>query len=664
MNSDEHHTRRDFLRQMGLAGLALSAGGWTQGCTSTGGDRRPPNVVLIFIDDLGYGDVGVYGAKGFSTPNLDRLAAEGMLFTDFYASQAVCSASRASLLTGCYAERVSIRGALSPSSEVGLNPAETTIAEMLRARGYSTAVFGKWHLGHHPEFLPLQHGFDEYLGLPYSNDMWPVEYDGTPARGGNKAAYPPLPLIDGNEVLQLIEDQAGQDRLTALYTQRSVSFIDRHADVPFFLYLAHTMVHVPLGVSDEFRGRTEQGMFGDVMEEVDWSVGQIMDSLDHNGLNRDTLVIFTSDNGPWLNFGNHAGSAGALREGKGTAFEGGPRVPAIWRWPGRIEAGSVCTTMASTLDVLPTLAAITGAVLPEVRIDGVDILPLLNGEDGANPRDRFLFYYDGELRGVREGRWKRVLEHRTRSYRGVEPGMDGFPGPYAFPTVPAALYDLENDVGESIDVAAEHPDVVARLDAVAEEARSALGDGLTGRKGSEVRPPGRRGFPRSETLLHVGVGATVSLTMPPSPRYPGTGAATLCDGLLGSRDHNDGRWLGWSGDDLEAIIDLGEAKEVRRVGVDCLRAQGPWIFLPQWVEVAVSQDGERWVMAGRVDIPLEENPAGSAVKIEVELPQGPGFGPVRFVRVFARNRGHLPAWHPGTPGNAWLFVDEIVVEAV
>jgi arylsulfatase len=659
---DPDPTRREFLRRMGLAGLALSAGGWAQSCSTDGRIRQAPNVVLIFLDDLGYADVGTYGAEGYRTPNLDRLAAEGMVFTDFYASQAVCSASRASLLTGCYAERVSIRGALSPSSEVGLNPEETTVAEMLKAQGYSTAIFGKWHLGHHPDFLPLQHGFDEYLGLPYSNDMWPVEYDGTPASEGNKAAHPPLPLIEGNEVSELIEDQEGQDKLTSLYTQRSVDFIERHAYEPFFLYLAHSMVHVPLGVSDRFRGSTEHGLFGDVMEEVDWSVGQVLDALSRHGLAEDTLVIFTSDNGPWLNFGNHAGSAGPLREGKGTAFEGGPRVPAIWRWPGQIEAGSVCPKMASTLDVLPTLAAITGATLPEAPIDGVDIVPLLVGEEEANPRNRFLFYYDGQLRGIREGRWKRVYEHRTRSYVGVEPGMDGVPGPYAYPTVPDALYDLDTDVGETTDVSGAHPEIVARLDALAEEARDALGDGLRGRKGSEVRPPGRMGFDRPSRVDHLAVGARVALTTPPDPSYPGTGPPGLCDGRLGSRDHHDERWIGWSGDDLEATIDLGEPKMVRRIGVDCLRAQGPWIFLPRWVEVAVSADGGGWVTVGRIDVPRENDGEKAVVRIEVEIPPGPDPTPVQFIRVQARNHGSLPAWHPGTSEDAWLFVDEIVVE--
>jgi arylsulfatase len=614
------------------------------------------------MDDLGYGDVGVYGAEGYGTPNLDRMAAEGMRFTDFYASQAVCSASRASLLTGCYAERVSIRGALGPRAAVGLNPAETTIAELLKEKGYATAIFGKWHLGNHPDFLPLQNGFDEYVGLPYSNDMWPVNYDGTPATTGAKAQYPPLPLIEGNEVADLIEDQAGQDTLTALYTRRAVDFIRRHADRPFFLYLAHSMVHVPLGASEDFRGRSEQGLFGDVMEEVDWSVGQVLEAVERHGLTENTLVIFTSDNGPWLNFGNHAGSAGPLREGKGTAFDGGPRVPAIWRWPARIESGAVSRSMASTLDILPTLAAITGATLPEVTIDGVNILPILAGVEGENPRERYLFYYGGELRGIREGKWKRVYEHRTRSYVGVEPGRDGVPGPYAYPTVPDALYDLENDIGETVDVSAEHPDVVARLDALAEEARTALGDGLRDMRGSEVRPPGRFFHGGAETVEHLAVGARVSLTTPASSQYPGSGASGLSDGLLGTREHQDPRWMAWRGDDLDATVDLGRPQEVHRVGVDCLRSQGSWIFLPQWVEVSISGDGEEWVPAGRTALPLENNPERATVRIVVEMPGSLELGAVRFVRVRARNRGQLPAWHPGTPESAWLFVDEIVVE--
>ena len=633
--------------------------GLPTGCLPSS-DDRPPNIVLIFTDDLGYGDIGSYGAEGFSTPNLDALASQGRRFTDFYASQAVCSASRASLLTGCYAERVSILGALSPSSEIGLNPDEETLAELLKARGYATGAFGKWHLGDQVEFLPLQHGFDEYLGLPYSNDMWPVEYDGSRLEEGGKSHQPPLPLIRGNETVGFIEDLSGQDRLTRMYTEEALSFLERHRDGPFFLYLAHSMPHVPLGVSATFRGRSGQGMFGDVIEEIDWSVGQIMRALERMGLDEDTVLIFTSDNGPWLNFGDHAGSAGPLREGKGTAFEGGPRVPAIMRWPGRIPAGSVYSGMAATLDILPTVVAMTGARLPNRPIDGVDLLPALVQDGTESPRGQFLFYYGGELRGVREGKWKRVFEHRTRSYEGVEPGMGGVPGPYAFPTVPAALYDLETDVGETTDVSAGNPDVVARLDALAEEARRELGDRLFGRWGSGVRPPGRRSFERASTISHLGVGAQVTLATLPDPRYPGAGGDSLTDGLLGTRDHRDGLWLGFSGTDLDARVDLATPSKIRSLGLDCLRSQGAWIFFPRWVEFSVSSDGKSWRELGRVTVPQGKDPAGASERIQIPVP--PDQGPVSAVRVLARNYGILPEWHPGAGEASWLFVDELVVD--
>jgi hypothetical protein len=438
-----------------------------------------------------------------------------------------------------------------------------------------------------------------------------------------------------------------------------VSFIERHRDEPFFLYLAHSMAHVPLAVSDKFRGHSDQGMYGDVIEEIDWSVGQVLAALDRHQLAENTLVIFTSDNGPWLNFGNHAGSAGPFREGKGTAFEGGVRVPAIMRWPGRIEPGVVSRKMASTIDILPTVAAITGAPLPKATIDGVNILPLLEGDESANPRDRFYFYYSAELRAVREGTWKRVYQHRTRSYVGVEPGNDGLPGPYAYPTVPTALYDLENDIGETTDVSAAHPDVVRRLDAVADSVREVLGDRLTGREGTGVRPPGRSGFDRPETVTHSAVDAPVTLTAPASPQYPGQGPSSLTDGKLGSRDHHDGRWLGFEADDLEAVVDLGNAREVSRIGLDLLRAQISWIFLPQSVEFAVSVDGNDWETVHRAAVALEADARTSIQRIEAEVQAGP----VRFIRVRARNLGQCPDWHPGAGGEAWLFVDEIIVDA-
>lgn len=347
-------------------------------------------------------------------------------------------------------------------------------------------------------------------------------------------------------------------------------------------------------------------------------------------------------------------------------------MPAIIRWPGHIRAGGLSRKMASTLDVLPTIAAITGATLPARPIDGVSLVPILAGDEMATPRDQFLFYYGGELRAVREGRWKRVFEHRTRSYEGVEPGMDGLPGPYAFPTVPDALYDLEADMGETTDVAARHPEVVRRLDALAEAAREALGDRLHGRIGSEVRPPGRRGFQRPDTLDHLASGAAVSLQVDPSPQYPGSGPQSLTDGRFGSRDHHDGYWLGWSGDDLVATVDLGETREIRRVGVSCLQAQGPWIFFPSGVDVSGSYDGREWRPLSELRLDLRQDPATAARTFWVNLIPGGGGDSAagetvasrafRFVRVRARNVGTLPTWHPAHPEHAWLFVDEILVE--
>ncbi len=311
--------------------------------------QSTPNIILILMDDMGYGDIGRTSANQYETPNLNRFASQGMQFTWYYCPQAVSSASRAGLLTGCYPNRIGISGALMPWAQTGINPDETTIAEMLKTKGYHTGIIGKWHLGHHREFLPLQHGFDEYYGLPYSNDMWPFDYDGVPIRlrdtTSSRMKYPMLPLIEGNEKVGEVNTFADQDKLTTEYTERAVQFIENHRKEHFFLYLPHSMVHVPLGVSDKFRGKSKQGLFGDVMMEVDWSIGEIMKALKRNGLEKNTLVIFTSDNGPWLNFGNHAGTTGGLREGKGTSWEGGQRVPCIMRWPGVIPQGEICSQL-------------------------------------------------------------------------------------------------------------------------------------------------------------------------------------------------------------------------------------------------------------------------------------------------------------------------------
>ena len=454
--------------------------------------QNKPNVVLIFMDDLGYGDLSCYGASLYKTPNLDRMASQGIRFTNFLAAQAVCSASRAGILTGCYPNRVGISGALMPDSKIGLNPAEETIAEIVKKQDYKTCAIGKWHLGHQRQFLPLQQGFDEYLGLPYSNDMWPVDFDGKPAaENSKKFKFPILPLIEGNEKIKEIKTLDDQSQLTTIYTEKAVSFITQNKLHPFFLYLAHSMTHVPLAVSSKFKGKSEQGLFGDVMMEIDWSVGEIMKALEKNGIDKNTLVIFTSDNGPWLNFGNHAGSTGGLREGKGDSFEGGQREPCLMLWPGHIIPGSICNKLASTIDILPTIAAMTKSPLSEKKIDGVNILPLLQGDENANPRQTFLYYYrKNSLEAVRKGNWKLVFAHPGRTYVGFKPGVDGFPGPtnenFQFEE---ALYDLRRDPGERYNVEEYYPEVVADLKKIADEARLDLGDDLMNIKGKNVREP-------------------------------------------------------------------------------------------------------------------------------------------------------------------------------
>ena len=457
---------------------------------------RPVNFVLIYLDDMGYGDLSLTGAIGYKTPNIDRLANEGIFFTRYYSPQAVCSASRVGLLTGCYPNRVGISGALGPNSEIGLNPEEETIAEVLKKKDYKTAAVGKWHLGHHKEFLPLQQGFDEYLGLPYSNDMWPVNYDGTPAtKEGNsrKANFPVLPLIENNDKVREIKTLDDQSELTTIYTEKAVQFIEANRKNPFFLYLAHSMPHVPLAVSSKFKGKSEQGMFGDVLMEIDWSVGEIIKTLEKNGLTQNTLIIFTSDNGPWLNFGNHAGNTGGLREGKGTTYEGGQRVPCLMRWKGTIPSGIVCNKLVSGIDILPTLATIAGAPLPEKKIDGINLLPLLKGDEAVNPRTSFYYYYrKNSLEAVSNGNWKLILPHPGRTYVGFLPGRDGQPGGTNENfNREGALYDLRRDPGEQYNVQEQNPEIVAELEKMATEARNDLGDDLTNSPGANRREPGK-----------------------------------------------------------------------------------------------------------------------------------------------------------------------------
>jgi arylsulfatase A-like enzyme len=411
------------------------------------------------------------------------MAAEGSRFTSFYVAQAVCSASRTALLTGCYPNRVGILGALGPASKIGIHADEMLISEVLKPRGYATAIYGKWHLGHHEKFLPPQHGFDDYFGLPYSNDMWPYH--------PTNRSFPDLPMIAGSRVTDSQVTPDEQTHLTTWYTERAVKFIEDHRNQPFFLYVPHSMPHVPLFVSDKYQGKTPRGLFGDVISEIDWSVGRILDAIQRCGLDENTLVIFTSDNGPWLSYGDHAGTAGPLREGKGTAWEGGVREPCIMRWPGKIRPGSECHELAATIDLLPTLAKLAGASLPPHKIDGLDISPLIIGDPQAKtPHEAYFYYWGRELHAVRSGPWKLHFPHAYRSLDG-EPGKGGQPGPYRELTCGLELYQLDTDVGETNNVAAQHPEVVTRLQKLADAMREDLGDALTNRKATGERAVGR-----------------------------------------------------------------------------------------------------------------------------------------------------------------------------
>jgi len=460
-----------------------------------------PNVVIILTDDQGYGDIGCYGATDIRTPNIDRLARDGLRFTNFYVSQPVCTASRASLLTGCYANRVSLTGALNHTSNVGINSRETLLSELCKSQGYATAIYGKWHLGHHPPFLPTRHGFDEFFGIPYPNDHGPLH----PVVKG----LPPLPLFENETVVGRDPDQS---QFTRQITERSIRFIDRHKDSPFFLYVAHVMPHVPIFASEKFRGTSGRGLYGDVVQELDWSVGEILEALRRNGLDEKTLVIFTSDNGPFLSYGEHAGSAGPFRGGKLTTFEGGVRMPGIVRWTGHVPAGRVTDELASTMDLFVTIAGLVGAKLPGVKLDGIDVTPLLLGRADSKGREALWYYSGDELQAVRQGDWKLHVPHEYLEVAGA-PGRGGKPSNfgqikpqsielsgirgiasrhgYRVESMGLTLYNLKDDPGEKTDVSAKHPDVVKRLKAVVAEARADLGDLLTKVQGPNVRPAGR-----------------------------------------------------------------------------------------------------------------------------------------------------------------------------
>ena len=473
--------RRDFLKMalsQATVPFLVSLG------KSIAATKKPkPNFIVIFVDDLGYGDLGCFGSKKNRTPHIDQMATEGVKFTDFYVACSVCTPSRAALLTGCYPQRVNMykdeeeRCVLFPSSPKGLHPDEITIAEILREQGYKTACIGKWHLGDQPEFLPTRQGFDYYFGIPYSNDMGGYVID--------EKTMPesvPLPLMRNKEV---IEAPAKQEALTKRYTEKAIKFIRKNQDSPFFVYLPHSMVHWPRHASEGFKGKSKNGIYGDALEEVDWSTGEIIKTLKLLGIDDNTLVIFTSDNGA-----DGGGSNVPLRNEKGTTYEGGMRVPCVMRFPEKIPAGRICREVCSTIDFLPTLIRLSGGAVPKDRIiDGKDIWPLMSGAPGASsPHEAFYYYQIDQLQCVRSGRWKLHLPMENKKRNWGEP----------VGKTPLQLYDLQNDIHEDKNVADKHPDVVKRLLSLAEKMRKDIGD--AGVKGENQRPAGWVKEPKPQLL--------------------------------------------------------------------------------------------------------------------------------------------------------------------
>jgi arylsulfatase A len=442
-----------------------------------------PNLVIILMDDMGYGDITPFnpGTKN-RTPNLDRMAREGMKLTSFYACP-VCTPSRAQFLTGCYAKRVSLPAVLFPAAGVGLSENEHTIAGLLKGQGYATMCIGKWHVGDQPEFLPTRRGFDHYLGLPYSNDMG-GEWDGAPDAPAGKRR-PPLPLVRDEKVIETLRP-ADQDRLTERYTDEAVKFIREHQGKPFFLYLAHTAVHVPLHPGEKFRGKSANGTYGDWVEEADASAGRVLDTLRALNLDRNTLVVFTSDNGPWLTQGKNGGIAGPLRGGKGGTFEGGMREPTIAWWPGHVPAGGASDAVVGNIDLLPTFVKLAGGAVPAGRkIDGADLTTLLLGRTKDSPREAHYYFSGNRLEAVRSGPGKLAIAPQSEN--------TGKPKkPDKQPFTPK-LYNLDTHIGETTDVAAKHPEVVKRLHELVAKMDADLG---AARQGPGVRPPGRVAKPQ------------------------------------------------------------------------------------------------------------------------------------------------------------------------
>lgn len=461
-------------------------------CVTKAQNNKAPNVIIILFDDMGYGDIEPYGMTGISTPNFNNIAKEGTRFTHFNAAQPVCSPSRAALLTGSYPNRIGIAGAILPESQMALGLSEETIASMLKKVGYQTGMIGKWHLGNNAPYLPTNYGFDSFYGIKYSNDIWPRDYKGNLITNENnpKAKWPELTILNGQQPIDTINSIEKIAELTPTFTHKAVSFIQENKTNPFFLYLAHPMPHIPLAASKKFAGKSEMGTFGDVMMELDWSVGEICKALKEAKIDENTILIVTSDNGPWLIYGNHAGSNGGFKDGKLSTAEGGTRVPLLIRWPGKIEAGGTNSQLMTNMDLLPTIAAAANASLPKNKIDGINFLPSLISKNVKSPREVFYYYYGkNDLQGIRYKNWKLILPHTGNSFTPLH-GKDGLANKSEKVQFDEALYDLAHDPGERYDIKSQYPEIVNKIKNLAEEAREDLGDDLTKRNGKNRRAAG------------------------------------------------------------------------------------------------------------------------------------------------------------------------------
>ena len=446
--------------------------------------KKTPNIIFILTDDQGYNDLSCYGAKDIYSPNIDSLAANGAIFSSYYATNPVCSASRASIMTGCYADRIGVFNAYMPENKFGLNPNETTIAEMLKKQNYKTGIFGKWHLGDAPEFLPRKQGFDEFYGILYSNDMWPYH-----PQQGPVFNFSDIFLYENETKLKVIKDQTF---LTQALTERSIAFIEKNKNNPFFLFLSHPQPHVPLFVSEKFKGTSNRKLYGDVIQEIDNSVGQIIKALKERDLEENTIIIFTSDNGPWLSYGTHSGSAGIYKEGKGTSWEGGHRVPGIVYYPNEIKKNTKIEAPAMGIDWLPTIADFTKSALPDKKIDGLSLVPLLKGETEKSPHQNFFFYYNrNELHAIRHLDYKLYFPHKYRSLNGRMGRDDGLPINYDQNEINShELYNLKEDPSETNEISNSNQKMVNKILKIADSIRNILGDSLKDIKGSEVREIG------------------------------------------------------------------------------------------------------------------------------------------------------------------------------